>query len=153
MFLSETSLSAGRSDSFADLAAKLKPAVVNVSTTHDLSSPHSFGDMPKAPPGSPFEEFFKDFFEKQQENGNPMPRRRTQSLGSGFIISEAGIVITNNHVIADADEIKVILDDKRTFNAKLIGRDKKTDIAVLQIENNNKIKFPFVNWGNSDTLE
>ncbi len=151
LFLSETSLSAGRPDSFADLAVKLKPAVVNVSTTHDLSSPHSFGDMPKAPPGSPFEEFFKDFFEKQQENGNPMPRRRTQSLGSGFIISEAGIVITNNHVIADADEIKVILDDKRTFNAKLIGRDKKTDIAVLQIENNNKIKFPFVNWGNSDT--
>tara|TARA_Y100000589_G_scaffold328499_1_gene372750 strand:- start:7770 stop:9251 length:1482 start_codon:yes stop_codon:yes gene_type:complete len=151
LFLSETSLSAGRPDSFADLAVKLKPAVVNVSTTHDLSSPHSFGDMPKAPPGSPFEEFFKDFFEKQQENGNPMPRRRTQSLGSGFIISEAGIVITNNHVIADADEIKVILDDKRSFNAKLIGRDKKTDIAVLQIENNNKVKFPFVNWGNSDT--
>ncbi|PPR77562.1 MAG: Periplasmic serine endoprotease DegP [Alphaproteobacteria bacterium MarineAlpha2_Bin1] len=151
LHFSDTSYSAGRPDSFADLAAKLKPSVVNVSTTHDISSPHSFGEMPKAPPGSPFEEFFRDFFEKQQENGNPMPRRRTQSLGSGFIISETGIVITNNHVIADADEIKVILDDKRVFNANLIGRDRKTDIAVLQIKNKNKIKFPFVKWGNSET--
>ena len=151
LFFSDFSYSSGRPDSFADLAARLKPAVVNVSTTHDLSSAHSFGEMPKAPPGSPFEEFFKDFFEKQQENGNPMPRRRTQSLGSGFIISESGIVITNNHVIADADEINVILDDKRTFNAKLVGRDRKTDIAVLQIQNNDNIKFPFVSWGNSET--
>ncbi len=150
MLIIDSSYSSGRPDSFADLAKRLKPAVVNVSTTQELSSSHSFGEMPKAPPGSPFEEFFKEFFEKQQENGSPMPRRRTQSLGSGFIISEEGIVITNNHVIADADKINVILDDKRTFNAKLIGRDRKTDIAVLQIENKEKIKFPFVTWGNSE---
>ena len=150
-FLVNSSYASGRPESFADLATKLKPAVVNVSTTQELSSAHSFGDMPKAPPGSPFEEFFKEFFERQEENGSPMPRRRTQSLGSGFIIKEEGIVITNNHVITGADEINVILDDKRTFKAKLIGRDRKTDIAVLQIENKEKIQFPFVTWGNSET--
>ena len=89
--------------------------------------------MPQFPPGSPFEEFFKDFFDRQGRQPDAPPRR-AQSLGSGFIIDPSGIVVTNNHVIAEADEIKVILQDNTQLSAKLIGRDQKTDFAVLKVE-------------------
>ena len=141
--------SAGRPDSFADLAEQLKPAVVNVSTTQAISSSH-MGDRPQAPPGSPFEEFFRDFFDRQLENGAPLQRRRKQSLGSGFIIESSGIVVTNNHVIAGADKVSITLDDNRTFDATILGRDSKTDLAVLKIDSKNA-KLPSVNWGNSDS--
>ena len=105
-------------DSFADLAARLLPSVVNISTTQTVKSDrgreHSGPEMPQFPPGSPFEEFFRDFFEHGvPKGGRPeaQPRKGT-SLGSGFIIDPAGYVVTNNHVIADADEITVILDRK-----------------------------------------
>ncbi|MDC0073284.1 DegQ family serine endoprotease [Alphaproteobacteria bacterium] len=148
LFLSNLALSTPLS--FANLAEKLKPAVVNVSTTQSMPESHS-SQRPQVPPGSPFEEFFKEFFDRhQQENGSPMPQRRKQSLGSGFIIDPSGLVVTNNHVIANADEIEITLDDNKTYSASILGRDSKTDLALLKIDNPSKIIFPFVKWGNSD---
>ncbi len=144
------------SASFADLAERLLPAVVNISTTQTVQVQQrpDGPDMPQFPPGSPFEEFFKDFFERNRPDGDrggrPSPRR-AQSLGSGFIIDASGIVVTNNHVIAQADEIKVRLQDDTEFDAKLLGRDPKTDIAVLKIEPG-KTKLTAVKFGDSDKI-
>lgn len=143
--------------SFADLAERLLPSVVNISTTQKVEAgPRRRGpDMPQFPPGSPFEEFFKDFFERNQPNGGQgggrRAPRRAQSLGSGFIIDVAGIVVTNNHVIAQADEIKVRLQDDTEFEAKLLGRDPKTDLAVLQIDPGDT-KLTAVSFGDSNKL-
>ncbi|NQW09324.1 MAG: DegQ family serine endoprotease [Alphaproteobacteria bacterium] len=136
-------------ESFADLAERLLPSVVNIATTQTVEATRG-PDMPQFPPGSPFEEFFKDFFER---NGGNQPRgpRRAQSLGSGFIIGPAGIVITNNHVIADADEITVRLQDDTEYKATLVGTDPKTDVAVLQIDPGDR-ELPYVTFGNSDAL-
>src|SRR3546814_335527 len=137
--------------SFADLAESLLPAVVNVATTQTVQDRGPSMDMPQFPPGSPFEEFFKDFFERNGGN-QPQQPRRAQSLGSGFLISSDGIVVTNNHVIADADEITVRLYDDSEFPAKLLGTDPKTDVAVLKIEPKDGKEFPFVKFGDSDAL-
>jgi serine protease Do len=137
-------------DTFADLVDRLGPTVVNVSTTQKLAAarPGPPEGFPQLPPGSPFEDFFKDFFERQQrQNGQP---RSIMSLGSGFIIDAKGYIVTNNHVIADADEVKVILHDDTELLAKVIGRDSKTDIAVLKVET--KRPLPTAVWGNSDQL-
>ena len=136
--------SAERPDSFADLAEKLSPAVVNISTTMVVNG-NNRPQMPQFPEGSPFEDFFKEF----QDRGEPS--RRAQSLGSGFIIDATGIVVTNNHVIENADEISVILSNDESFKAKVIGRDAKTDIAVLQIDPGDS-KLTAVSFGNSDGL-
>ena len=96
-------------DSFADLAQKLLPSVVNISTTSVVKNRSGSPELPQFPPGSPFEEFFREFFDRNR----PPEHRRATSLGSGFIIEKSGVVITNNHVIQDADEIKVILHDNR----------------------------------------
>ena len=151
----------GPPDSFADLAERLLPSVVNISTTQTVQAQQRPGgggpEMPQFPPGSPFEEFFKDFFERNRPNGGGgngggrRAPRRAQSLGSGFIIDSAGIVVTNNHVIAQADEIKVRLQDDTEFEATLLGRDPKTDIAVLKI-NPGKTKLTAVSFGDSDKL-
>ncbi len=141
--------------SFADLVDDLSPAVVNISTSQRrvMAAGPQRGEeeegMPELPPGTPFEDFFKDFFEK---HGRPMPgpSRPVSSLGSGFIISSDGYVVTNNHVIAEADEIKVILQDDTEYAAELIGRDPKTDIAVLKVKTDDTL--PAVNWGDSDLL-
>lgn len=118
-------------ESFADLTEQTLPAVVNISTTQTIDS--SAGpDRPQFPPGSPFEEFFKDFFDRQGPN-NGAPRKAT-SLGSGFVIDPSGIIVTNNHVIADADEILVRFHDETSLPAELIGRDEKTDVAVLRVK-------------------
>ena len=143
-------------DSFADLAEKLQPAVVNVSTTQtvkgDQHADRTNPDLPQLPPGSPFEEFFKDFFNhnKQQQNADPDSdtTRKATSLGSGFIIDPAGYVVTNNHVIADADEITVILHDNTSLKAEVVGRDTKTDIAVLKVKADKPLTA--VDWGDSD---
>ena len=135
---------------FADLAAQLLPSVVNISTTQVVKSkPGAKGgpnpDVPQAPPGSPFEEFFKDFFDRQPQDNRP---RRNTSLGSGFIIDSAGLVVTNNHVIADADEVTVTLHDDTSLKAEIVGRDLKTDLAVLRVKTDKKLVA--VKWGNSD---
>ena len=127
-------------DSFADLAEKLMPSVVNISTTQTVktaANPFPF----KFPPGSPFGEMFKDF-----ENQQPS-ERKASALGSGFIIKENGIVITNNHVIANAEDILVKVGDKE-YKAKLVGADPYMDIAVLKMET--KDKFTTVKFGDSD---
>ncbi len=133
-------------DSFADLAAQLLPSVVNVSTTQVVEGNAGI-DLPQLPPGSPFEEFFKEFMERNQPK---QQRRRATSLGSGFFIDNQGHVVTNNHVIQDADEISVILGDDTRLEAKLIGRDAKTDLAVLKVEPHSKIAP--VKFGDSDAL-
>ena len=132
-------------DGIADVAEKVIDAVVNISTTQTIEakgggdkSDSGRGAMPQLPPGSPFEEFFDDFFKNRRgpggdKNGGMQPRK-TNSLGSGFIIDTSGIVVTNNHVIADADEINVILNDGTKIKAELVGVDKKTDLAVLKFK-------------------
>ncbi len=141
--------------SFADLAEKLLPSVVNVSSTQNATEEdieENLPEMPQFPPGSPFEDFFEDFMDKRGKGGSglgsPQP---AASLGSGFIIdAENGYIITNNHVIRDADEVRVTLSDDSTIPAKIIGRDEKIDIAVLQVET--KKKLTAVNFGNSDRM-
>ena len=134
-------------ESFADLADRLLPAVVNVSTTQVVEGSAGI-ELPQLPPGSPFEEFFKEFMERNQPK--QQQRRRATSLGSGFFIDNAGHVVTNNHVIQDADEISVILHDDTRLEAKVIGRDAKTDIAVLKVEPHGKLAP--VKFGDSDNI-
>ena len=126
--------------SFADLAEKLMPSVVNISTTQTIvTRSNPFPEL-EFPPGSPFEDMFKGF-------GTPQ-KRKTSALGSGFIIDAEGIVITNNHVIKGADDIVVRLDDGSEFKAEVIGADPLSDIAVLKIKSENK--FIPVKFGDSD---
>jgi len=127
---------------FADLAERLLPTVVNISTSQTLRRPQANPDQPQLPQGTPFDDFFKNFTDR---NNRP---RRVQSLGSGFIIDAAGYVVTNNHVIEGADEITVILDGGTNLTAKLIGRDDKTDLALLKVESKNPL--PIAKMGDSD---
>jgi len=147
-------------DGIADVAEKVIDAVVNISTSQTVEakngpSGEGRGAMPQLPPGSPFEEFFDDFFKNRRggpggSKGGDLQPHKTNSLGSGFIIDTSGIVVTNNHVIADADEINVIMNDGTKIKAELVGVDKKTDLAVL------KFKPPkpliAVQFGDSDKL-
>src|SRR5262249_51822233 len=117
----------------------------------------SGGAMPQLPPGSPFEEFFEEFFKNRRgqpgQNGQndqtPTPRR-VNSLGSGFIVDAAGLVLTNNHLIADADEVNVILNDGTTLKAEVVGRDKRTDLALLRVKPTKPLKA--VKFGDSEKL-
>ena len=126
--------------SFADLAEKLMPSVVNISTSQTVVTKSNPFPGFEFPPGSPFEDMFKDF-------GTPQ-KRKAYALGSGFIIDEKGIVITNNHVIKDADDILVRVNGDKEYEATIIGTDPLSDIAVLQIKS--KDKFIPVKFGNSD---
>ena len=130
-------------DSFADLAEKLSPSVVNISTTTLIEERSR--QMPSFPPGSPFEDFFKQF---DQPGGK---KRKAQSLGSGFIIDDTGYVITNNHVIDNAEKIMVILYDDTSFEATVVGKDPKTDVALLKIDPK-KTKLKAVKFGDSNDL-
>ncbi|WP_457647354.1 DegQ family serine endoprotease [Profundibacter sp.] len=132
-------------DSFADLAEKVSPSVVNITTTTTIAAP--MGQGPVVPEGSPFEDFFRDFMDR---GGNGAPPRRSQALGSGFVISEDGYIVTNNHVIAEADEIEIEFFSGEVLPAKLIGRDPKVDIAVLKVESDKPL--PFVSFGDSDIM-
>ena len=139
LFFTINSFSQNIPSSFADLAEKLMPSVVNISTTQTVTTttnPFPF----QFPPGSPFEDMFKEF-------GTPQERQST-ALGSGFIIDEKGIVVTNNHVIQDAEDIIVRVNGNKEFKARVIGADPLSDIAVLQLET--KEKFIPVKFGNSD---
>ena len=138
--IQNTSSAANMPASFADLAEKLMPSVVNISTTTTVttrSNPFPF----EFPPGSPFEDMFKDY-------GTPQ-KRQTSALGSGFIIDEKGIVITNNHVIQGAEDVFVRVNGEKNIKAKVIGADPGMDLAVLQIESDQK--FTPVKFGDSDT--
>ncbi len=133
-------------DSFADLVEKLSPSVVSIASTTIIDN-NSQNQIPQFPEGSPFDEFFKDYFDRDQRRS----QRPMTGLGSGFVISEDGIIVTNNHVIEGADEITVILSDETEFMAELLGRDPKADIAVLKI-NPDKTNLTAVKWGDSDDM-
>jgi serine protease Do len=137
--------------SVADLAEGLLEAVVNISTSQKIKGTEGQGTvpMPQAPDGSPFQDFFDEFFKDREGGGG---QRQVQSLGSGFVIDAAeGIVVTNNHVIADADEIEVNFSDGSKLKAELIGTDTKTDIAVLKVDPTLK-KMKEVPFGDSDQM-
>jgi serine protease Do len=139
-------------DGIADVAEAVIDAVVNISTKQTVEM--NTTAMPQLPPGSPFEEFFEEFFKNRrgqngQGDGAQTPRR-VNSLGSGFIIDASGLVVTNNHVIADADEINVILNDGTTLKADIVGRDTKTDLALLRVKPVKPLKA--VKFGDSDKL-
>ena len=143
MFTTINVSAAERPDSFADQVERLSPAVVNISTTTIVDDAPAM-DMPQFPPGSPFEDFFRNFGDKNQQ-------RRASSLGSGFIIDDAGIVVTNFHVIENAEEITVTLADETAFTAEVLGQDQKTDIAVLKIDPGDT-DLTAVPFGDSDSL-
>src|SRR5262245_1021441 len=145
-------------EGIADAAEQVIDAVVNVSTKQSVDLRN--GAMPQLPPGSPFEEFFEEFFKNRrgqpgqngqngQNNQTPTPRR-VNSLGSGFIVDPSGLVVTNNHVIADADEVNVILNDGSTLKAEVVGRDQRTDLALLKVKPIKPLKA--VKFGDSDKL-
>jgi len=140
-------------ESVADLAEALSDAVVNISTSQTVKSQRSI-PMPRVPEGSPFQEFLDEFFNrrnKDNKNNNNQGRpRKVQSLGSGFVIDPSGIIITNNHVIEGADEVTVTFTNDEKLVAKIIGRDKKTDIAVLKVEP--KKPLTSVQFGDSKKL-
>ena len=136
-------------DSFADLVENLSPAVVSIASTTIVTNNNSQNQMPQFPEGSPFDEFFKDYFDNERRN-SPSQRPMT-GLGSGFIIDKEGIIVTNNHVIEGADEITVIMSDQTEFTAELLGRDPKADLAVLKIEPG-QIELTAVDWGDSDLM-
>jgi serine protease Do len=146
-------------DNIADVAEKVINAVVNVSTSQSVDNRNSATPSPSLPPGSPFEEFFDEFFKnrrgQQGDNNNnnqnrPNTPRRVNSLGSGFIIDPSGIVVTNNHVIADADEVTVILNDGTRLKAEVLGRDTKVDLALLRVKPEKPLTA--VQFGDSDKL-
>src|SRR5215510_6935205 len=141
-------------EGIADVAEKVIDAVVNISTSQTVEAkagPDNRGAIPQLPPGSPFEEFFDDFFKNRRGGkGGDLQPRKTNSLGSGFIIDASGIVVTNNHVIADADEINVIMNDGTKIRAEIVGIDKKTDLAVLKFKPPRALTA--VKFGDSDKL-
>lgn len=135
--------------SFADLAEKLSPAVVNISTTQKTVVPEDFPEMPQLPEGSPFQDFFDEFMERR---GGGAPSMPPASLGSGFVIdAENGYIITNNHVVRDAEDVRVTFPNEVTIDAEIIGMDEKTDIAVLKI-NTDGAALSDVSFGDSDAL-
>jgi serine protease Do len=142
-------------DGIADVSEQVIEAVVNISTTQKVEQRGGGGGQtPQVPPGSPFEEFFEEFFKNrrggQGDNAPNRSPRRVSSLGSGFVVDPEGIVITNNHVISDADEISVVFSNGDKLRAEILGRDQKTDIAVLRIKPTKPLKA--VKFGDSDKL-
>ena len=130
-------------ESFADLAEEVSPSVVNITTSTTVTR-RDAPNLPQVPEGSPFEDLFRDFFDRDGQQGP----RRSSALGSGFIISPDGFIVTNNHVIDGADEIVIEFFDGKELDAKLIGTDEKTDIALLKVEAEGEL--PFVSFGDSD---
>ena len=145
MLLNMSAYARGAPESFADLAEELSPSVVNITTSTTIAGVTDQA-RPQIPEGSPFEDIFKDFF-NNGEGGQARPRR-SSALGSGFVISADGYIVTNNHVIDKADEIVIEFFDGKELVAELVGRDPKTDIAVLKVEATEPL--PFVGFGDSD---
>ncbi|MDG2407058.1 MAG: trypsin-like peptidase domain-containing protein, partial [Paracoccaceae bacterium] len=140
-------LAKGAPDSFADLAERISPSVVNITTSTVVAG--RTGPQGVVPEGSPFEEFFREFQNPNGPGGEQGGRpRRSSALGSGFVISEDGYVVTNNHVIEGADEIMIEFFEGGELPAKVVGTDPKTDIALLKVIADAPLKF--VNFGDSD---
>jgi serine protease Do len=136
-----------RPTNLADLVDEVADAVVNISATQTVDDKDSSA-TPDLPKGTPFDEMFEEFF---KNHGMPQPRaRRAQSLGSGFVIDPSGVVITNNHVIGDANDIVVIFTDGRKLKATVVGKDSKVDVAVLKVESDKPLKT--VKFGDSDRM-
>jgi len=131
--------------SFSGLVEKLSPSVVNITTSSTVPNRQELN--PQLPPGSPFEDLFRDFMDREQ-NGAPRRQRRGTALGSGFIISDDGYVVTNNHVIENADQIEIEFFDGRLMEASVVGTDPKTDIALLKVRAQDKLNF--VSFGDSN---
>ncbi|HEX9859554.1 MAG TPA: DegQ family serine endoprotease [Paracoccaceae bacterium] len=138
----------GAPESFADLAEQISPSVVNITTSSVVAS--TALDGPQFPEGSPFDEFFRDFMDRNQRGDGPPEPRRSEALGSGFVISEDGYIVTNNHVIEGADDIEIEFFSGNRLKATLVGTDNKTDIALLKVESDKPL--PFVSFGNSDLM-
>jgi serine protease Do len=136
----------GAPESLADLAETVSPAVVNITTSTTVAAPAAPG--PIVPEGSPFEEFFKEFMDRNGQGGDNRRARRSQALGSGFVISEDGYIVTNNHVIDGADEIMIEFYEGMKLPAKVVGTDPKTDLALLKVESDTALTF--VPFGDSD---
>ncbi len=138
-------------DAISDVAEKVIDAVVNISTSQKVESRNT--PMPQLPNDPQLDELFRDFFNRRGQQGDqnrPSGPRRVNSLGSGFIIDASGIVVTNNHVISEADEITVILNDGTRLKAELMGKDQKTDIALLRVKTDKPLKA--VKFGDSEKL-
>lgn len=136
---------------FTELVEQTNAAVVNISTTKKPNGA-ALGDkftIPNLPPGSPFEELFKRFLDRGGRD-RMMPEQNTRSLGSGFVMSKDGYIMTNSHVIAGADEVIVRLNDKREFVAEIIGIDKRSDVALIKVDAEN---LPIVKMGSSEKLK
>jgi serine protease Do len=137
----QSPITSGSARNFVEIAKIVKPTVVNISATRSGRGGEGFQ-------GSPFDDpFFRRFFGEEFFKREP---RKERGQGSGVIVDANGLIITNNHVVNKADEIKVVLSDKREFKAKLIGTDTKTDVAVLKIESTG---LPVIPWADSDQLE
>ena len=135
-------------ESVADLAEQLLDSVVNISTSQRVSN-NRRTPRPRIPDGSPFQDFFDEFFGERE--GEQAPRsRRVNSLGSGFVIDKEGVIVTNNHVIADADDIEVNFADGSKLSAEVVGADPKTDIAVLRVKPETPLTA--VSFGDSETI-
>jgi serine protease Do len=146
-------------ESFADLAEQVMDAVVNISAATTVAEQRTL-PLPQLPPGAPFQEFFEEFFNRgpggQRGESGPRgdgdgpqrPQRRSSSLGSGFVLDASGIVITNNHVIGDANDVTVIFADGRKLKAEVVGKDAKVDLAVLRVKSDKPLKA--VKFGDSD---
>lgn len=144
LVLGQAISAAARPDSLADLAEKISPSVVNITTSTVMAG--QAGPNPIVPEGSPFEDFFKEFQDRNRGNGDKP--RRSSALGSGFVISEDGYIVTNNHVIESADEIVIEFFGGEELEAKVVGTDPNTDIALLKVETDKPL--PYVTFGNSD---
>jgi len=146
----------GTPDSFADLAAQVSDAVVNISVSQTVADRRGgSGAAPNLPRGTPFDDLFEEFFRRRgqgqgqgQDDGPARPQRRSNSLGSGFVIDQSGIVITNNHVVGDATDVTVIFTDGQRLKAEIVGKDAKIDIAVLRVKPEKPLKA--VKFGDSN---
>ena len=143
--IAQTAMAAAqaRPATFADLAEQVSPSVVNITTSTTVAA--RSGPAPTVPEGSPFEDLFRDFLDRNEGQQRP---RRSQALGSGFVISEDGFIVTNNHVIAEADEILIEFFSGEELPAEVVGTDPNTDLALLKVESDEPL--PFVPWGDSE---
>ena len=144
--LSAPALARGAPETFADLSDRVTPAVVNISATQVVEEKKA--EAPKLPPGSQLDDMFEEFLKRRRQQDGGGKAHRSSSLGSGFVIDPSGLVITNNHVIADANEIEVIFTDGSKLKAELVGKDAKVDLAVLRVKPTKPLAA--VKFGDSD---